>query len=83
MRVLKREPLTTVVGTFATVVIEMRVKDPARYSGEGLIRIHFTDDERRLPVRIESNIPHAGTVVMTLVTLPAIVPALLTLRPGA
>ena len=83
MRVLKREPLTTRAGTFATVLIEMRVKDPAHYRGEGVIRIHFSDDERRLPVRIESNIPQAGRAVMTLESLPAIAPALLSVRTGA
>jgi len=83
VRVLKHEPLTTRAGTFATVLIEMRVKDPAHYRGEGVIRIHFSDDERRLPVRIESNIPQAGRAVMTLESLPAIAPALLSVRPGA
>ena len=83
VRVVKREPLTTRAGTFATVLIEMRVKDPARYQREGVIRIHFSDDERRLPVRIESNIPQAGRAVMTLESLPAIAPALLSIRPGA
>ena len=83
VRVLKREVLTTRAGTFATVQIEMRVKDAERYSGEGVIRIHFTDDGRRLPVRIESTIPQAGKTVMTLETLPAIVATVLSLRPGA
>jgi uncharacterized protein DUF3108 len=83
VRVLKREILTTRAGTFATVQIEMRVQDTERYSGEGVIRIHFTDDGRRLPVRIESTIPQAGKSVMTLESLPAIVPPLLSLRPGA
>ena len=83
VRVVKRDRLTTGAGTFATVLIEMRVKDPARYRGEGVIRIHFSDDERRLPVRMESNIPQAGRAVMTLESLPAVVPPLLSLRPGA
>jgi len=34
-------------------------------------------------VRIESNIPQAGRAVMTLESLPAIAPALLSVRPGA
>jgi hypothetical protein len=83
VRVTRRERLTTGAGTFATVLIEMRVKDPARYRGDGVIRIHFTDDERRLPVRIESIIPRAGTVVMTLDKLPAVAPGLLLARPSA
>ena len=83
VRVVRREILTTRAGTFATVLVEMRVKDPARYHGEGVIRIHFTDDERRLPVRIESAIPRAGTAVMTLDAIPTAAPAPLAPRPDA
>ena len=72
VRVVGRDSLTVDAGTFAVVLVEMRVKDPERYSGEGVIRIHFTDDARRLPVRIESTIPRAGTAIMTLQSLPAV-----------
>lgn len=70
VRVLRRERLTVGAGTFAAVLVEMRVRDPARYRGEGVIRIHFSDDERRLPLRIESTLPVAGTAVLTLDQLP-------------
>lgn len=66
VRVVAREQLTTTAGEFATVVVEMRVRDPRRYKGEGLVRIHFTDDRCRLPVRIESTMPVVGTTVLTL-----------------
>ena len=83
VRVVRREQLTIGAGTFATVLVEMRVKDPERYQGEGVIRIHFTDDAHRLPVRIESTIPRAGTAVLTLRGLPsAALPPLPTV-PGA
>lgn len=61
-----RETLATPAGTFETVVVEMRVRD-GRYGEQGgAIRVHFTDDARRLPVRIESAVPLAGRAVLTL-----------------
>lgn len=65
VRVMGRDTLVTRAGTFATIVVEMRVKD-ARYGGEGLIRLHISDDARRYPVRIESSVPVLGTTVLTL-----------------
>lgn len=66
VRVLGRERLTTKAGTFETVIVEMRVKDPRRYKGEGVLRINLTDDACRLPVRIESDMPVVGRGVLTL-----------------
>jgi hypothetical protein len=66
VRVLGREKVDTPAGSFATVVVEMRVRDPQHYKGEGRIRFSISDDRCRLPVRIESVIPDAGTVVLTL-----------------
>jgi hypothetical protein len=67
VRVVGRGALRVPAGEFQTVEVEMRVKD-ARYRdrGQGLVRLHFTDDERRLPVRIESSIPVAGRMVLSL-----------------
>jgi hypothetical protein len=64
--VVKRESVTTGAGTFQTILVEMRVKDPRRYKGEGIIRINLTDDSVRIPVRIVSGMPVIGTAVMTL-----------------
>jgi len=66
VRVLGREQVRTAAGVFGTVVVEMRVRDPEHYRGEGRIRFSISDDRCRIPVRIESNIPDAGTVVLTL-----------------
>jgi len=66
VRVLGREPVTTPAGTFQTVLVEMRVRDARHYRGEGVIRFAISDDRCRLPVRIESAIPDAGKVVLTL-----------------
>lgn len=46
----------------------MLVKDPVRYQGEGVIQMHLTDDTRRIPVRIESNVPRAGRMVLALLS---------------
>ena len=66
VRVVGREVLSTEAGEFRTVVLEMRVRDPRRYRGEGVIRIHLSDDAARIPVRIESRMPGVGTAVMLL-----------------
>ena len=66
VRSLGRGSVTTPAGTFATREIEMRVRDARRYRGEGVIRISLSDDACRRPVRIESRLPSAGTVVLTL-----------------
>lgn len=68
VRVLSRESLTVPAGTFEAVEVEMRVRDPRRFENgeEAVIRFHFTDDDRRIPLRIESTAPWVGTVVMTL-----------------
>jgi hypothetical protein len=61
-----RDTVRTNAGTFPTIVVEMRVKDPRRYGGEGVIRLHLSDDAFRYPVRIESAIPVLGATVLTL-----------------
>ena len=66
IRSLGRGHVDTPLGTFVTRDVEMRVRDARNYKGEGVIRFSFSDDACRRPVRIESTIPEAGTVVMTL-----------------
>jgi len=66
VRVLGHEEIATAVGIVGTTVVEMRVRDPEHYHGEGTIRFSISDDRCRIPVRIESTIPDAGTVVLTL-----------------
>jgi uncharacterized protein DUF3108 len=68
VRVLGTDTLTTPAGTFTTRVVELRVKDPQRYGGEGVIRLYLSDDAQRIPVRIESTVPVLGTTVLTLDT---------------
>jgi hypothetical protein len=64
--IIRREVIPTPMGEIHVVRIEMRVRDPRHYEGEGIIRIHLSDDECRLPVRIESKLPVIGTAILTL-----------------
>lgn len=66
IRVLGHEEIETKAGTFQTLKVEMRVKDPRHYQGEGTILFNFSDDARRIPVRIESSVPVYGKTVLTL-----------------
>ena len=66
IRVTGRDTITTPAGRFATVTVEMRVRDRKHYAGEGVIKLELSDDHRRIPVRIESRVPVVGTTVMTL-----------------
>ncbi|MDQ2664603.1 MAG: DUF3108 domain-containing protein [Gemmatimonadota bacterium] len=73
LRSLGSGSVTTSVGVFATREVEMRVRDARNYKGEGIIRFSLSDDACRRPIRIESNIPGAGSVVLTLASaLPVI-----------
>jgi hypothetical protein len=66
VRVLGRGSIDVPAGRFRTIAVEMRVRDPLRYRGTGVIQLHLTDDARRIPVRIESSIPRAGRMVLSL-----------------
>lgn len=75
VRVLRREVVRVPAGEFKTLLVELEVKDPGRYGGHGTLRLHLTEDARRLPVRIESQVPIAGTLVLELQRLPVVPPA--------
>lgn len=66
IRVIGHEDIETKAGRFSTLKVEMRVRDPRHYQGEGTIVFNFTDDTRRIPVRIESTVPVYGKTVLTL-----------------
>lgn len=66
VNVIRREVIPTPMGELRVVLIEMHVRDPRHYKGEGIIRIHLTDDDCRLPARIESTMPIVGTAVLSI-----------------
>jgi len=42
------------------------VKDTRRFEREGVIRLNLTDDQWRIPVRIQGAMPVFGTATFTL-----------------
>jgi hypothetical protein len=66
VNVVRRETIPTPMGELRVFLVEMRVRDPRHYKGEGVIRIHLTDDDCRLPARIESTMPVVGTAVLSI-----------------
>ncbi|HJP59323.1 MAG TPA: DUF3108 domain-containing protein [Gemmatimonadaceae bacterium] len=64
--IVRREVTATPLGELHTVLVEMHVRDPKHYEGEGIIRINLTDDLCRLPARIESTMPVVGKAIMSL-----------------
>jgi hypothetical protein len=73
IRSLRRDTVDVPAGRFPVTVVEMLVKDPRRFRGEGRVVLHLMADSTRTPVRIESAMPGAGTMVLSL----------LERRPGA
>jgi len=69
VRVAGREEIQVDAGRFRAIVVEMRVRDARRYKGEGTIRIHLSDDRCRLILRLESNVPGAGTATLGLTSV--------------
>lgn len=67
IRVLRREVTRVPAGEFRTVVVEMRVKDTKVFGGDGTLRLYLTDDDRRIPVLIESSAPWVGGTRLELV----------------
>lgn len=67
VRVVRLETIETKAGAYHTILVEMRVHDRRRYGDHaGIIRINFSDDRRRIPVRIESEMPIVGRAVFLL-----------------
>lgn len=61
-----RDTLTTPAGVFRTRIIEMEVRDPKRYKGTGVIRLHISEGDCPMLVRMESKMPLLGTTTLTL-----------------
>jgi len=56
VRVLGRQQLEVAAGTFNTVVIEPLVKEGGLIKTEGRIVVWLTDDERKIPIRVNTKV---------------------------
>jgi hypothetical protein len=66
VRFVKRELVRTPAGDFNTVELEVRVKDGVEWKDEWVVRYWISEDQCRLPVRMESAVPILGAGIMTL-----------------
>jgi len=55
--VLRKDRRQTEAGEFATIVVQPIIRTKGLFSQGGKAEIHFTDDARRLPVYVKSDIP--------------------------
>jgi hypothetical protein len=56
VKVLGRQELEIEAGTFRTIVVEPLVKEGGLFKSEGRIVIWLTDDERKMPVRVNTKV---------------------------
>jgi hypothetical protein len=56
VRCLGRQELEVAAGTFNTIVVEPLVKEGGLFKSEGRIVIWLTDDERKIPVRVNTKV---------------------------
>jgi hypothetical protein len=66
VKVLRREELETVVGTFKAIVIMPVLQTKGIFSKTGDLYIWLTDDERRIPLKMQSKIG-IGSITAALV----------------
>ena len=77
--VLRRDRRKTEAGEFATIVVQPTIQTRGLFQG-GDAEIHFTDDARRIPVYVKSNIPKfPGSLTLHLKEIHTGVP----LHPGS
>jgi hypothetical protein len=57
VNVLRKDRRRTEAGEFATIVVQPIIRTKGLFSQGGKAEIHFTDDARRLPVYVKSDIP--------------------------
>lgn len=65
-RVLGEGTITVPAGRFDVVRVELRVRDPRRYRGDGVITIQLSRDPRRLPVHVRTALPGSPAVELFL-----------------
>jgi hypothetical protein len=66
VKVLRREELETIVGTFKSIVIMPVLQTEGIFSKTGDLTIWLSDDERRIPLKMQSKI-RIGSITASLV----------------
>jgi hypothetical protein len=66
IQMLGIETIRTSSGPQRALVVQMDVRDPRQKSGSNRVRFYVSDDDARLPLRIDTSMPVAGALTMTL-----------------
>ncbi|MBI4521827.1 MAG: DUF3108 domain-containing protein [Gemmatimonadetes bacterium] len=66
IEVLKRDEVKVPAGTFQTIVVRPTIQTRGLFSRGGKAEIYFTDDERRLVVKLKSSVPLIGELTLEL-----------------
>jgi hypothetical protein len=75
VRVLRREQRETEGVVYNTIVVAPEIRTRGMFSKGGKAEIHFTDDERRIPVYVKSDIPNfPGSLTLHLRSIQEGVP---------
>jgi uncharacterized protein DUF3108 len=65
VQVLRREKVEVPAGKFSCVVVEPKLKSEGIFKSKGSIQVWLTDDDRRLPVMVRSQVP-VGSISVRL-----------------
>jgi hypothetical protein len=68
--VLRRERIEVPAGTFSCLVIEPQVGEAGPFRNQGRLTLWLTDDERKMPVRMESKVPVGSIAAVLLEARP-------------
>jgi hypothetical protein len=66
IEVVRRDTITVPAGTFRTIVVRPTIKTSGLFGEGGEAEIHFSDDQRRIPVMLRSRVPVIGHLNMFL-----------------
>lgn len=76
IRVVRADTVPVGAARIPATVVEMHVRDTARYGdSSGAVRLTLSDDRCHVPLRMESQMPVIGTVVLTLVSYDGVAPS--------
>jgi hypothetical protein len=66
LKVLRKERITVPAGTFETIVVQPTISTSGLFGEGGKAEVYFTDDDRRVLVRMTSQVPVVGSLSLHL-----------------
>jgi hypothetical protein len=66
LKVVRKETVTTSLGTFQTIVVQPIIRTKGLFGDGGKAEVYFTDDEQRIPVQITTHVKIIGSMTMKI-----------------